>query len=189
MFGASDKNCSVQIQTLRHLGAGARLLEIGSSWGYFLYQAKAAGFNGIGVEPNRPRREYGVRELGVDIRSSIDDVQADGFDVIYSAHTLEHISKPNVFFSECFNRLKPGGLLAIEVPHFDLALLGERALSVIGAVHPLGLSQSFFQVALPLAGFKTVRICDDWTSVVSTDVAAPRGGCLIVIAQKMPTGA
>ena len=114
----------------------------------------AAGFDAIGVEPNRVRREYGVRELGTDIRSSIDDVPAGGFDVIYTAHTLEHISQPNVFFSECYDRLRPGGLLAIEVPHFDLALLGPRALSVIGAVHPLGLSQSFFRIALPQAGFK-----------------------------------
>lgn len=62
----------------------------------------------------------------------------------YSAHTLEHISEPNLFFSNCYDRLRVGGLLAIEVPHFNLAMLGTRVLSIIGAVHPLGLSQPFF---------------------------------------------
>jgi SAM-dependent methyltransferase len=184
MFRTSDKNCSNQIEALRHLGAGKRLLEIGSSWGYFLYQATAAGFDAIGVEPNRVRREYGVRELGTDIRSSMEDVSARGFDAIYTAHTLEHISEPNVFFSQCYDRLRPGGLLAIEVPHFDLALLGTPALSVIGAVHPLGLSQSFFRIALPQAGFKPLGIYDDWTSVLSNQPSSPGEGNLVIIAEK-----
>jgi SAM-dependent methyltransferase len=184
MFAASDKNCGNQIEALRHLGAGKRLLEIGSSWGYFLYQAKAAGFDAIGVEPNRVRREYGVRGLGSDIRSSIDDVSEGGFDVIYTAHTLEHVSEPNEFFSGCYDRLRPGGLLAIEVPHFDLALLGTSALSVIGAVHPLGLSQAFFRVALPWAGFKPLGVYGDWTSVLADRPSPPREGILIIIAEK-----
>jgi len=187
MFQASDKNCSTQINALRHLGAGTRLLEIGSSWGYFLYQSKAAGFDAVGVEPNRVRREFGVRELGTDIRSAIDAVSECGFDVIYSAHTLEHFSEPNLFFSECYDRLRPGGLLAIEVPHFDLALLGPRALSVIGAVHPLGLSQSFFRAALPTAGFKPLGVYDDWTAVLSNRPSSPRDGILIVIAERAAT--
>jgi SAM-dependent methyltransferase len=184
MFGASDKNCRIQIGALRQLGAGKRLLEIGSSWGYFLYQAQAEGFTPVGIEPHRGRREFGVRELGADIRSSIGEVPESGFDVVYSAHTLEHFTEPNVFFTECHDRLKTGGLLAIEVPHFDLALLGPRALSVIGAVHPLGLSQSFFRIALPQAGFKPLGIYDDWTSVPSSQTSSPREGILIVIAEK-----
>jgi len=184
MFEASDKNCSNQIGALRHLGAGKKLLEIGSLWGYFLYQSKAAGCDPVGVEPNRVRRKYGVSELGVDIRGSIEDVPLGDFDVIYSAHTLEHISEPGAFFSECYKRLKPGGLLTVEVPHFDLALLGTRVLSVIGAVHPLGLSQSFFQVALPWAGFRPLGVYDDWRSILANRTSPLREGVLIIIAEK-----
>ena len=53
---------------MKRLTAGRTLLEIGSSWGYFLDQANAAGFATVGVEPGRTRRRFGVRELGVDIR-------------------------------------------------------------------------------------------------------------------------
>jgi len=184
-FGASDKNCALQILALQRLGAGRRLLEIGSSWGYFLYQAQAAGFAAVGVEPGRLRREFGVRELGVDIRRGIDEVSEAGFDVIYCAHTLEHISDVSEFFANCHQRLRPGGLLAIEVPHFDLRALGPRVLSIIGAVHPIGLSQPFFHVALPRAGFRCVGMFDEWTAVPSSPVSSVREGNLLVIAEKI----
>jgi SAM-dependent methyltransferase len=185
-FGGSDKNCAAQLEALKRLTAGRALLEIGSSWGYFLDQANAAGFATVGVEPGQTRREFGVRQLGVDIRESVQAVCDAQFDVIYCAHTLEHITDVGPFFSNCRRRLRDGGLLAIEVPHFDLATLGSGVLSIIGAVHPLGLSPSFFQFALPHTGFTVVGIYDDWKSVPSHPVVSPRAGNLIAIAEKIP---
>ena len=185
-FRASDKNCAPQLAALKRLTAGRALLEIGSSWGYFLYQANAAGFATVGVEPGGTRRKFGVRELGVDIRESVEAVGDAQFDIIYCAHTLEHITEVGPFFSNCHSRLRDRGLLAIEVPHFDLATLGSRVLSIIGAVHPIGLSSSFFQFALPRTGFTVVGIFDSWESVPSHRVVYPRVGNLIAIAEKAP---
>jgi len=183
-FAGSDKHCADQLQALVRLGAGRRLLEVGSSWGYFLYQAKGAGFSAIGVEPGSARREFGVRELGVDIRPSMDYVRETGFDVIYCAHTLEHLSDAGQFFAECHRLLSDGGLLAIEVPHFDLEAMGEGVLPIIGAIHPLGLSQPFFRAALPRAGFACVGMFESWTAVPASPMSAARPGNLIVIARK-----
>jgi SAM-dependent methyltransferase len=185
-FSGSDKNCSPQLEALKRLTSRRALLEIGSSWGYFLHQADAAGFTTMGVEPGRTRREFGVRALGVNIVDSMAAAADAQFDIIYCAHTLEHIGKVGPFFSDCHRRLRDGGLLTIEVPHFDLATLGTGVLSIIGAVHPLGLSPSFFQYALPRTGFTVVGIYDDWTSVPSDRVASPRAGNLIAIAEKVP---
>jgi len=184
-FAASDKNCASQLVALQRLGAGHRLLEIGSSWGYFLYQAKASGFATVGVEPGQSRREYGVRWLKVDIRPSIDHVAETGFDIIYSAHTLEHLIDVRAFFAGCHARLRTGGLLAIEVPHFDFEKLDASVLSIIGAVHPLGLSRPFFERALPRAGFTCAGIFDAWTSVPSRPTSATEPGNLIVVAEKV----
>ena len=76
--------------------------------------------------------------------------------------------------------------MAIEVPHFDLATLGNPVLSIIGAVHPLGLSPSFFQFALPHTGFTVVGIYGDWKSVPSERFVSPHVGNLIAIAEKVP---
>ena len=183
-FAGSDKHCAPQIEALKRLTAGRTLLEIGSSWGYFLDQANAAGFATVGVEPGRTRRRFGVRELGVDIRESVEEVGDARFDIIYSAHTLEHISQVSGFFSDCYDRLRTGGLLVIEVPHFDLLNLLKRVLSIIGAVHPLGLSRSFFNQALPKEGFRISGVYDTWTAIPSSPISGYREGVLIIVARK-----
>jgi SAM-dependent methyltransferase len=183
-FSASDKNCAPQLAALMRLTDRRSLLEIGSSWGYFLYQATGAGFSAVGVEPGRTRREFGVRELGMDIRDSMNCLGHAHFDIIYCAHTLEHISEIGGFFRDCFDRLNPSGLLVIEVPHFDLLNLGKRVLSTIGAVHPLGLSKSFFSHALPKKGFRLLGVYDTWTAVPSSPMSGYCEGVLITVAEK-----
>jgi hypothetical protein len=77
-------------------------------------------------------------------------------------------------------------VLAIEVPHFDLATLGTGVLSIIGAVHPLGLSPSFFEFALPETGFRVLGIHDDWKSVPAQCIVSAHVGNLIAVGQKVP---
>ncbi|HUR20351.1 MAG TPA: hypothetical protein VMZ90_06040, partial [Vicinamibacterales bacterium] len=69
-FAGTDKDCAREIAALRRLSPGGALLEIGSSWGYFLHQANTAGFAATGIELGRTRREFGVRELRVNIHES-----------------------------------------------------------------------------------------------------------------------
>lgn len=185
-FSDSDKDCTRQIEALRRLRPLANLLEVGSSWGYFLHQASAAGFTAMGVELGRTRREFGKRELGVDIRESLDAVGVGQFDLIYAAHTLEHIVTIGPFLADCRDRLRDGGLLVVEVPHFDLTALGSGVLSIIGAVHPLGLSAPFFRTALPRVGFEMVGIYDRWSAVPAQPTSAPGEGSLIAVAEKRP---
>lgn len=183
-FAHTGKDAAAPIEALTRLTPGRALLEIGSSWGYFLYQARASGFAAVGIEPGRTRREFGVHELGVDIRESINSVGDARFDIIYCAHTLEHIADVGPFFSDCHRHLREGGLLVVEVPHFDLEALGNGVLSIIGAVHPLGLSQPFFKQVLPREGFQLLGLYDRWDSVPSSPMAGCLEGVLIVVAAK-----
>lgn len=183
-FEGSDKDFSLAIDAMMALSSGGHLLEIGSSWGYFLHQARAKGFEAMGVEISTPRREYGVSRLGVDIVSSLEHVAARDFDVIFSAHVLEHFTDLSSIFGHLFNLLKPGGHLVVEVPHFDLDGRGAQALSSVGAVHPIGFTNEFFRLNLPQYGFESPLFYSSWSDAPLGPAPESKGSELRLIARR-----
>jgi len=166
LFRETTKDYNKTVSWLKEVSPGKKLLEFGSSWGYFLFQAQAQGFDSIGVDISEKRRKFGKKKLGVRIENSVDGLLEKRleFDVIYTAHTLEHLGKEisGIFFK--FSQLlKDKGLLVIIVPHFDLER-GEEIFSIVGAIHPLGFVKSFFEKSLPRFGFKvmTYEGCTDF---------------------------
>src|SRR3972149_3582579 len=144
LFKRSDKYFVPVLEWIKKNVKGNRLLEFGSSWGYFLYQANQLGFESIGVEISGPRREFGRKYLEVNIISDINELISKGnkFDIIFTAHTLEHIGKEiNGIFKKFYELLNKGGIVLIEVPCLDIK---KNDFSLIGAVHPLGFTRDFF---------------------------------------------
>lgn len=188
LFAGTDKDARARLVALRDLAPGPRFLELGSSWGYVVYQALALGFDAEGVEIGRARREFGVRELGVVLHESLADLGDRRFDLIYSAHVLEHFTDLSTIFDELEARLAPGGLLAIEVPHFDLEGRGDAALANVGAVHPLGFTPAFFARNLSRHGLGLEAFYDAWEDVPERSVPASAGDVVIVLARKPPRG-
>lgn len=144
-FKDSDKNCHNIIKWLKEISSGQDLLEFGSSWGYFLYQANTYGFKTTGVEISEKRAEFGRKYLHVNIISNIDNLlkKREKFNLIFSAHTLEHLGY-NIrnIFTKFLKLLEKNGLLVIEVPHFNLSR-DKEAFRIMGAVHPLGFVKEF----------------------------------------------
>lgn len=194
-FAGTDKDFAPRLRFLRELARGPRLVELGSSWGYFVHQARAAGFDAVGVEIGRLRREYGVRELGVPLVESLADLGARRFDVAYTAHVLEHFTDLSTVFDELYARLAPGGFLALEVPHFDLAGRGRAALANVGAVHPLGFTREFFERNLPRHGFEPVALEESWEALAAAargaavERPAAPSGVLVALARRPGAGA
>jgi len=87
-FAGTDKHASAQLAALTRIApAGKRMLELGSSWGYFLAQARAVGWDVTGVEIGATRREFAIRKLGVRSVARFEELASDEvFDVIYSSH-------------------------------------------------------------------------------------------------------
>lgn len=154
-FRNTGKDYSLIINWLKGLSSGKRLLEFGSSWGYFLFQAQSEGFEAAGVEISDNRREFGIKHLGVDIRPNLDQLISAGekFDLIFSAHTLEHLNDLRDIFLKFYDLLSTGGFLVIEVPYLNLAK-GSKVFRIMGAVHPLGFCKEFFTKNLPKYGFE-----------------------------------
>jgi SAM-dependent methyltransferase len=183
-FLGTDKDASHQLEYLAGLTDGRRLLEVGSSWGYFLFQAARHGWSAVGIEVAAGRRAAGIRELEVDIQPSFAAIHATGatFDVVYTSHTLEHFTSLSSVFADMRRTLIEDGHLVIEVPECDIGRDGDAVLSRIGAVHPVGFSAAFFASVLPREGFRVVGIYPGWPRGDADDLE--RSGQLVVIAQK-----
>jgi 2-polyprenyl-3-methyl-5-hydroxy-6-metoxy-1,4-benzoquinol methylase len=104
----------------RH-GAHGRLLEIGAASGHFLEEARAAGFEPMGVEPDaelaaRITERSGITVLGGFVESV--ELVPNSFDTIVAWHVLEHLFEPRFALERIIAALAPGGLLFLEVPNF-----------------------------------------------------------------------
>ena len=185
-FAGSDKDFRARMAPLRAAAPGPRLLEIGSSWGYFLHQARAAGFEPTGIEIGARRAEFGRARLGVRIVPGWEAVAGERFDLVYTSHVLEHFTDLSGVFVRIRELLVPGGALVVEVPHFEWPAEAVRSLSQVGAVHPLGFGGEFFARNLPRNGLRLVGFFERWEDLPARPLPEPRGENLVCLALRPP---
>jgi len=171
----------------RHLSRPApTLLEFGCSWGYFLYQARAAGFDVTGVEVGASRRDFGRRRLGLHIVGDLAELPAEQpFDVVYTAHVLEHLTDLASILARLAPLLRADGVLFVEVPNFDPRQFGARCFPVVGAIHPLGFDSEFFRANLPRHGLALSGVFERWEDVPDRPVHVSSSDLLIVRATRL----
>lgn len=108
---------------LNRIPKQAKILEIGSGSGWVCSHLKQNGYNyyvGIDIEP--------PADLVGDIRDwKTLGLKEQSFDVIIAFEVVEHVD----CFKECFELLKPGGMLMLTspVPHLDWVM---KSLEFIG---------------------------------------------------------
>jgi len=115
---------AVRLRWLRRYRTGGRLLEIGSASGWFLAQARGAGFDVEGVEPaadvaSGARARWDVPVQAATAESA--ELPEEGLDIVVAWHALEHIAHPAGVLRRLHAALRPGGLLMIEVPNVESA--------------------------------------------------------------------
>ncbi len=100
-------------------GHTGSLLDIGSGTGYFLSQAKAAGWKVTGTEPNAEARTASKSRVGEAVHESIWEpvLTANTYDAITMWHVLEHVHLLNETFDWLHEHLNPKGKLIIAVPN------------------------------------------------------------------------
>lgn len=91
------------------------LLEIGSSVGLFLEEARSQGWEVCGIEPSRWATEHAAARGLTIFNGMLDDFDAEGrlFDVVASWDVLEHLQDPMGALDRAYELLKPGGLLVL----------------------------------------------------------------------------
>lgn len=120
---------------------GLRLLDVGCAYGWFLAEAKQAGMDGTGIEPD-PEIAEAARRLGLDVRTGyFPEAVGPGetFDVVSFNDVLEHLADLDGILEACRTILAPGGLLVVSAPSSEGVLYRiATLLARLGARAPLG---------------------------------------------------
>ena len=95
-FKDVGRDLTIHLKTIKAIVPSGKLLDYGSSWGYCVYQFREAGYDACGFEISQTRVEYGRQMLQVELCDSIVSFPDASFDIIYSAHCLEHIPNPDI---------------------------------------------------------------------------------------------
>ncbi|HEY1589422.1 MAG TPA: class I SAM-dependent methyltransferase [Rhodanobacter sp.] len=101
--------------------SGQRLLDIGCGNGDFLINARDAGWDVAGVDPD-PRAVAAARQRGLEVGTGSIELFADVsncFDAITLSHVLEHLHDPVSFIRAVHRLLKADGVLFVDTPNID----------------------------------------------------------------------
>lgn len=100
----------------------AKVLDVGSGGGEFIYLLSGLGYKATGIEPNIGYAEYSKREYGLNVITGfVQDasIPANSYDLITIWHVLEHTDNPFRVLC-CLNTwLRDKGVLIVEVPNVE----------------------------------------------------------------------
>lgn len=101
-----------------------RVLELGAASAFLLDLVRPHVAEVTGIEPG-PYRPWVEEEIGIEMFGDLAEVEAADrrFDLILAYYVVEHLRDPVADLRRLHDRLAPGGLLAIEVPNVNDALV------------------------------------------------------------------
>ena len=115
------REAQVRVRWLREAGPPiGRLLEIGCASGWFLGEARAVGYEVVGIEPAEEMAAAARERSGAEVYAAmLEDASLDpgSFDVAVAWHVLEHLARPRDTLAGVRTALRPGGWLLLELPN------------------------------------------------------------------------
>ncbi|MGQ9896720.1 MAG: class I SAM-dependent methyltransferase [Acidobacteriota bacterium] len=161
----------------RWLSAPRVVLDIGAGGGEFLYLLQKLGHTVRGIEPNRGYANYATTEYGLQLYVGFaqEAVFPEGhFDLVTMWHVLEHMACPGEVLRRVWAWLKPGGILAIEVPNIEATCQAPH--STFHEAHLFNFNPATLQKLAEKVGL---------TRVAQTE--ADDGGNITLVVQKNPS--
>jgi 2-polyprenyl-3-methyl-5-hydroxy-6-metoxy-1,4-benzoquinol methylase len=123
---ASFRAALERIESLGLARPPGRLLEIGSSVGMFLEEARRRGWDAWGIEPSRWAAEL-ARSRGLQVfNGTLEEFVPEGpaFDLVVSWDVWEHLEDPVAAAKRAYDLLRPGGLFVLTT--INLGGLGRK---------------------------------------------------------------
>lgn len=126
-YGRSYEDDAPALRTLakRRLGflkdarrTGGDLLEIGCALGFFLDEARNAGYNVRGLEISEYAARYAREKLRLDVDCSpfLESSDTRTYDVVAAFYVIEHFPDQKSVFEKIRGLLKPGGIFLFALP-------------------------------------------------------------------------
>ena len=161
-----------QIAAFFPTDAPVRLLEVGGGRGSFIKHVVKTSWDVTVVEPNKVAHDFLTATYKVPVRSSVVELPLAAFDVVHLNHVLEHIKDPIGTLKLLRERLRPGGIIWIEVPCelfmyrimkvFDALSFGANSPTrIYEPTHAVLYTTRTLQHVLERAGFSGVNVT--WT--------------------------
>lgn len=187
-------------------GKDIRVLEIGYSRGGLLDNlCEFPAIRKYAVDINDRECPDGISFCRHDCNHGLPDFDDTRFDIVFAGEVIEHIFDDESFLKQVYDRLNPGGILALTVPH--LFYLVNRILFPFGKMPYFAYAPfhyHFYSIRsltgiLAKAGFKVLKVKSSHVLVSSRrgkgigrilehlgDVCPSLGAHLIVFAEKKP---
>jgi 2-polyprenyl-3-methyl-5-hydroxy-6-metoxy-1,4-benzoquinol methylase len=153
------RNAAERINRLQQfVESGAKLVDVGSGSGEFIYAAKLAGFDVMGVEPHEGYSEYTRNTFEVNVLTSRfqdADIEAESLDAVTLHHVLKHLQYPLTALVHISHWLKYGGLIMIDVPDIENTI--HSPSTRFHYAHIYNFNHATLQALLFKAGFDLVE--------------------------------
>lgn len=142
-----------------------RIGDIGCGYGLFLDACKRSGYTNIeGAEQTGAYVKYAERELGIssienaDIFAYLESKHDGHFDILTALNIIEHVKKDRVQYllNLIQKKLKPGGMLLMEVPNADSPLGIHTYFTDL--THEFAFSRKLAVMLLKNAGFTSIKV-------------------------------
>lgn len=138
-----------------------KLLDVGTNTGLFVRLAIDAGWEAVGLEPNRWAAEYAKKNYDITLVNKPFDRKAfpkESFDVVTMWDVIEHFNDPVDQMANVFWYLRPGGVYAFSTvdPESLLAKFSGTHWPWYMEMHRAFLTPKTAEVYLKKAGFRKV---------------------------------
>lgn len=146
----------------RSLIANKKWLDVGTGSGAILEHLAPLSAATVAVEPQVTARSA-LQELGYTVYPSLDEVPDDDVEVVTLFHVFEHLLDPLHTLAQLKEKLAPGGVLIIEVPHANDFLLSQLELEAFKAFtlwseHLILHTRESLRLMLAKADFKEITV-------------------------------
>jgi SAM-dependent methyltransferase len=171
------------------------LLDVGCWVGFLLAEARDRGWReAIGIEPSTFASDYARDRLDLDVRTEelfTADLPSSHFDVVVMGDVLEHLTRANGALDRVSELLRPGGVLALELPDAGsrvATLLGRRWWSVI-PTHVHYFTRVSAETMLRRHGYEPLYVATDPKSFTVRYYLDKGGGYLPGVSRGLVAGA